>query len=180
MIYQSFMLDFSFIPCPDLYTERLVLRQMDSRDIEAVLALRADDRVNQYIDRKKMLSIEEAMFFIDRINTGIDNNDWLFWALVEKSTKKFIGTVCFWNIVKEEDKAELGYELIYEAQGKGYMQEAVNSVIDFGFRSMKLKTMEAVIKAGNDKSVKLAEKFAFTCTKQGEEIMIYTLESDIK
>ena len=98
---------------------------------------------------------------------------------MEKSTKKFIGTVCFWNIVKEEDKAELGYELIYEAQGKGYMQEAVNSVIDFGFRSMKLKTMEAVIKAGNDRSVKLAEKFGFTCTKQGEEIMSYTLVGDI-
>jgi ribosomal-protein-alanine N-acetyltransferase len=71
----------TFSPFPYLETERLSLWQMEKGDAAGILALRSDERVNQYIDRKKMLSMEEAEFFIDKINEGIMAGTWIFWAI---------------------------------------------------------------------------------------------------
>ncbi|MCW3124572.1 MAG: family N-acetyltransferase [Bacteroidetes bacterium] len=173
------MVTTSFSPFPYLETERLSLWQMEKADAADILALRSDERVNQYIDRKKMLSISEAETFIHKINDGIDKGIWIFWAVADRQTNRFLGTVCLWNIVKEEAKGELGYELLYDAQGHGYMMEAVAKVIEFGFQRMNLKVLEAVIKEGNERSIKLAENNGFTFLKKDGANLIYILEPAI-
>lgn len=66
-----------------------------------------------------------------------------------------------WNLNEEENKAEVGYELLPDFQGKGIAQEALSAVITFGFEVMKLKTIEAYTHKENLKSTKLLEKFNF-------------------
>ena len=83
----------TFSPFPYLETERLSLWQMEKADAPDILALRSDERINQYIDRKKMLSITEAETFIDKINGGVQNGVWIFWAVADKQTNKFLGTI---------------------------------------------------------------------------------------
>jgi ribosomal-protein-alanine N-acetyltransferase len=167
----------TFSPFPYLETERLSLWQMEKGDAAGILALRSDERVNQYIDRKKMLSMEEAEFFIDKINEGIMAGTWIFWAIADKQTNKFLGTVCLWNIVQQESKVELGYELLYDLQGMGYMNEVIVKVLDFAFTKMEAKTIEAVIKEGNDRSVRLADKHGFKFTRKDGANMIYHLSA---
>ena len=45
---------------------------------------------------------------------------------------------------KEHYRAEIGYALHPAYQGKGLMNEALNALLDYGFRVMKLHSVEAM------------------------------------
>ena len=83
------------------------------------------------------------------------------WVITLKDDPKLIGTIVYWHIVKEKDEAEVGYELLPQYRGKGMMQEALSKVIEYGFNTLKLKTIVADPKAVNLSSVKLLEKCGF-------------------
>jgi ribosomal-protein-alanine N-acetyltransferase len=72
-----------------------------------------------------------------------------------------LGSICYWNIVPEKDKAEIGYEMHSKHFGNGIMQEAIQCIIDYGFNVMQLKTIEAFPLATNSKSIRLLEKNSF-------------------
>ena len=182
------MLQPNFSPFPVLTTGRLVLRQLTPEDEKEIFALRTDDAVNKYLDRLKARSIEEARKFIQKINRNISNNEAVFWGIAYKDDDALIGTACYWNIIKENDRAEIGYELLPAHQGKGIMQEAIAAIIDYGFDSMKLQVIEAVAQKDNQRSFHLLEKFNFTRDTEQEKKMegkeeykdtaIYSLHSE--
>src|SRR5688500_12404638 len=101
----------NFIPFPNLTTERLILRQLEIQDENEVFALRSDKRVNEFLARPKPEVVEDARKFIEKINDQIAKNAGIYWAITLKNDNKLIGTICYWNIVKEHSRAEIGYEL---------------------------------------------------------------------
>ena len=113
------MTQISFTPFPDLATERLTLRQLNSED----------ERVNEFIDRKKARTIEDARKFIQNINEGIARNKWIYWAITLIGKSTLIGTICLWKISNDRSKAEIGFELLPGYQGKGIMQETLSGII---------------------------------------------------
>ena len=148
-------------PFPKLTTERLVLRQLENKDAGRIFMLRSSDIVNQYIDRPRANSEEDAMQFIQKINSGMAINQCPYWAIDLKQSNQLIGTICLWNISVEEKKAEIGYELLPEFQGKGLMQEAITAVIDYAFNEMELDSIDAVFHPQNLRSIRLLEKNSF-------------------
>jgi ribosomal-protein-alanine N-acetyltransferase len=122
-----------------------------------------------------MQTIEEAKNFIDKVNANIESGTSLYWAIADRKTNQLLGTVCIWNIVEADSKAELGYELMYDFWGKGYMQECISKVVDFTFDKMGLNVIEAVIVQGNERSIKLAERNGFIFSAQKEVCLIFTL-----
>lgn len=155
------MLQLNFSPFPYLKTRRLVLRPLTVADADAIAALRSNEIVNKYLERVKTTSAEEALLFIDKINNSISNNQSIYWVIALQETNQLIGTICYWNIVAEDDTAEIGYELLPHYHGKGIMQEAITAVINFGCNVMKLKTITAFLLATNMASIKLLEKNDF-------------------
>src|SRR5271169_4733940 len=127
------MNNINFIPFPNLTTERLVLRQLIAEDETAIFKLRSDESIAKFLTRPLCKTIEEARAFITKINTGISNNEWLYWTLTLKNNNELIGTICLWNISREHARAEVGFELLPDFQGKGFMQEALTRVLDYGF-----------------------------------------------
>lgn len=65
-------------------------------------------------------------------------------------------------------KAEIGYELLPDFQGKGIMQEAISKVIDFGILHIGLNSIEAYTHSKNQSSTRLLEKFNFKKNSAGE------------
>ena len=151
----------TFTSFPVLSSERLLLRKLSIEDVADLFKLRSDRRVNEFIDRIPATKIEEVESFITKINKGIDNNEWHYWAVSLKSTSKLIGTICLWNINPDKELAELGYELMPDFQGLGIMVEAVGRLIDFGFNVMQLNIITGVVRTLNYKSVNLLEKKGF-------------------
>jgi len=177
-----------FSSFPSLETNRLSLRRLCIEDVEEIFTLRTSEIVNRYLDRPKATSAEDAKAFINKINSAIDANHSLFWAICFKEQSKLIGTICLWNFSEEQDKAEIGYELLPQFHGKGIMQEALSSIIDFGFQTLQLINIEAWTRNQNGASKKILERNHFTRNHdlekkidsaiEGPDLIIYSLSKD--
>jgi [ribosomal protein S5]-alanine N-acetyltransferase len=166
----------NFTPFPVLKTERLTLRQLRSTDDNEIFALRSNDNVNKYLGRKPSKSIDDARTFIQTINQNIQKNNSIYWAITLNGTDKLIGTICLFNFSDDNSKAEIGYELLPDFQGKGIMQEAISKVIDFGFQHIGLASIEAYTHSENQSSTRLLEKLNFKSNRAAEEnFIIFTL-----
>lgn len=155
------MIKTNFIPFPTLTTDRLLLRQLKTTDAQDIFQHRLDDNVNTHLIDFRHSSIEQTQAFINRVLNEIAIGKTILWVITEKDNDTFIGTICLWNILKDEMKAETGYTLVSKFHRKGYMTEALTKVIDFGFNTMKLKTIEAYTHKDNKNSIQVLIKNKF-------------------
>ena len=156
------MLEPDFSSFPEISTGRLLLGPFEKKDAVAVLLLRSDEKVMQYIDKERTKTIEEAAAFIQRIKDDVKNNDGITWRIsLKENPEQLIGSIGLWRIIKQHYRAEIGYMLHPGFWGKGLMIEAIQAVIDFGFNTIKLHSIEAHINPGNAASAGILEKPGF-------------------
>jgi [ribosomal protein S5]-alanine N-acetyltransferase len=155
------MITRNFASFPLLTTERLTLRQLSIDDQQSIFALRSDTEINKYLDREPSKTIEDAANFINKVNENIKNNNSLYWAITLAKTNTFVGTICLFGFSDENDKCEIGYELLTNFQRQGIMKEAAEKVIDYAFNIIKVQKIEAAFHRHNLSSIKLLEKFSF-------------------
>ena len=156
------MLALSFTPFPTLTTQRLLLREMTLTDALALQHLRSKPDVMQYINRPLMHTVEEAEKMIGIITKAWRENEGITWCICLKDEPgELVGTIGFWRIDKENDRAEIGYMLEPHLHGKGVMFEALQKVLDYGFKEIKLHSVEAHLDPRNIASAKLLEKAGF-------------------
>ncbi|MEI9807987.1 MAG: GNAT family N-acetyltransferase [Bacteroidota bacterium] len=155
------MLKKPFAPLPILITKRLILRQLVIADEQEIFALRSDSEINKYLDRQISNTIDDARNFINKVNENINKGNSLYWAITLSGKNILIGTICLFGFSDENDKCEIGYELLTNFQGQGIMKEAVEKVIDYAFNTIKVKKIEAFLHRDNQSSIKLLEKLSF-------------------
>ena len=156
------MLDPNFTPFPEIKTERLLLRRIVTDDLPALLFLRSDERVMQFIDKERTKNMEEAAALLKLIDDALTANDGITWAIELKTDPgNLAGTIGFWRILKQHHRAEIGYLLHPDHWNKGIMKEAIKVVIQYGFNTLHLHSIEAHINTGNDSSAALLEKTGF-------------------
>lgn len=151
----------SFIPFPKIITDRLILRQATRDDSSEILFLRSNKQVNQFIQRQAPKNLSDAASFLDDISKKIENGDVIYWGISLKDKTKLIGSICLWNFSAETKKAEVGYDLNPDFQNLGIMSEALKAVLEYGFKSLQLNTIEAFTHFKNENSIKLLEKNNF-------------------
>jgi ribosomal-protein-alanine N-acetyltransferase len=78
-----------------------------------------------------------------------------------KDTKAAIGSIAFWRLLKQHRRAEIGYHLNAAYWKRGYMQEAMEAVIRYGFQTLHLHSVEANITPGNEASQSLLLRNGF-------------------
>jgi [ribosomal protein S5]-alanine N-acetyltransferase len=154
-------MNFDFTNFPVLQTERLTLRELNLNDAKAIFRLRTKKEVVEFIDRKTLNNLSETRAFIDRISKLTSSNKGVFWVIESRNNQQVIGTIGLRNFEDEEDYAEIGYELEPSYQQKGFMSEASKVVIEYGFKKMELKTIEAFTHKNNRASIALLEKQKF-------------------
>jgi ribosomal-protein-alanine N-acetyltransferase len=156
------MLDPNFSPFPELTTERLLLRCIKMTDAPELFILRSLDTTMQYIDREKMISIEQAEEFIKKILGSLEANEGIMWCItLKEKPETLIGTIGHWRLMKQHYRSEVGYMLHPDYWKKGIMKEALQEIIKFGFDIMKLHSMEAHIDPVNTASAYVLEKAGF-------------------
>lgn len=156
------MLQLGFNPFPELETDRLLLRRIDLNDDSDLFVLRSDERVLEFIGKEPAKDLKEVYDFIRMIDDGIRLNTAIMWGIVFKNEPgKLIGTICYWNIRPENYRAEIGFMLRPDYWRKGIMKEAVQKIIEFGFISMKLHSIEARIHSDNRGSAAIMESTGF-------------------
>jgi len=155
------MLTLNFHPFPILETERLLLRAVTMDDAETLFELRRDVDVMRYIDREKHQTVDDTRILIQKILDGVSANDAIAWAITLKGQPQLVGTISFHRIEKEHYRGEIGYMLNPKLWRKGIVGEAMAKVLDFGFRTLHLHSIEANVNPHNSASASLLKKHGF-------------------
>ncbi|CAM4006036.1 GNAT family N-acetyltransferase [Flavobacterium weaverense] len=155
------MLTVNFHPFHNLETERLILRRVNSNDIKEVLALRSNAETMKYIPRPLLKNDEDALAHIAMIDEKIESNEGINWAITIKGDPRLIGVIGHYRIQNEHYRAEIGYMILPEYNGRGIVTEAVREAVKYGFEVMKLHSIEAIIEPDNLASAKVLEKNGF-------------------
>ena len=171
------MAKINFTPFPILSSTRFNLRTLSINDDKQIFKLRSDKQVIKYLGRQVAKSINEAREFIDKINAGIKNDEWIMWVIESKENSSFIGSICLWNLSEDKTKADIGFEILPDFFGKGIMQEVIPIILNYGFNVMNLDVIEGEVDPENIKSIKLMEKFGFEYYKKLESTDVYYLKN---
>lgn len=143
---------------PVLTTARLVLRDLNWDDFDAVNGYWGDSR---FQERYQPGSLTEELC-----------RETFEWAI--KGLQEYPRRGCWWAITLDEDTigrlrmevsrsrvGQVGYELHPEWWGKGHMTEAVREAIRFAFQELRLHKIEAWVFANNLASQGVLKKLGF-------------------
>src|SRR5690606_4383510 len=83
------------------------------------------------------------------------------WVLALKESGELIGTCGYHRWSRQHHKAEIGYDLSPQWQGRGYMREAVAVMLQHGFSAMGLRRVEALVAVANERSANLLRRLGF-------------------
>lgn len=143
---------------PSLETERLHLRILTSAESPAVFKHFSDPEVTRYTELDPLEKPEEALEIINHhiLNSGCR------WGIFEKTSGDLIGTCGLHGWRKEApSQAEVGYDLAQAHWRKGFMREALNTVLSFGFDVLILSQIVAEVEPENIASSKLLHSLGF-------------------
>lgn len=147
-------------PQPVLQTERLVLRPFRPEDAALLSQLAGTKRV---VDTTASIpfpyspeqALQDVRRFQDEFQGGV--GAWFAIALHE-APERLIGCVLLKEISRRDEQAELGY-WIEEAQGgKGYVTEAAQEMLRYGFCELGLNRIHACHMTKNAASGRILEK----------------------
>ena len=144
----------------DLETDRLVLRNIAPEDAGFFFKVFSQPDVTRYLlDHEPFRSPEDAEMWIEwYLNAVPDHNRWI---ITNKETGERMGTCGFHMWDRRNNSVEIGYDLLPEYRGHGYMNEALRSALDFAFRTMDVNRICATIHPDNSRSIRLAENLGF-------------------
>ena len=146
---------------PVLETPRLRLRPYRADDVEAMFALYSDPRVMRYWSFPPWVEMAQARIYLDKVTTGMDSGEIFPWAIAECASDRLIGALTLHSLHVEQLRAEVGYSLSPEYQGRGLAAEALRCGLTHAFDSLGLVRVEADIDPRNEASCRLLEKIGF-------------------
>ncbi|AJH15693.1 GNAT family N-acetyltransferase [Myroides profundi] len=155
------MLNIDLTIFPILETERLILRRLDINDLNTMYTMRTDPEVMKYIPIPITQSEEEIKQYIHSIDERMAAKECVNWAITLKEEGTMIGTIGFYRMKLEHYRAETGYMSLPKFNGKGYITEALQAIVHYGFSTMKLHSIEALLDPENIGSMKVLEKCGF-------------------
>ena len=170
------MLELNYKPFPILESERLRFRKLTDADVDEVIALRGSKQNMQFIPRPLITNTEEALAYIKMINDKIEENTDINWAVTEKGSDKCIGIMGFYRTQPEHYRTELGYMIVSEHNGKGYVTEAVKTLLNFAFNTLNFHSIEAVIDSRHVASERVLQKNGFEKEAHFKENFYYNNE----
>ena len=146
---------------PEIETKKLFLVSFTIQDAREFFKIRSDSRITKYFDKDNHKTIKESETMIQRIIESFKNKTGINWIIREKASFEVVGYIGFWRVIRENNRAEIGYALKPEYWGKGYMHEALFKIIEFGFIKLGLHSIMGNVNPQNKNSIKVLKKFGF-------------------
>jgi RimJ/RimL family protein N-acetyltransferase len=144
-----------------LRTPRLLLRPLREQDAQALFGIFSDPRVSRYLSRPAWPSIDLAFERIARDLQALPAGEYLRFGIERTDGGELIGECSLFNLSEQSRRAEIGYALASRAWGNGYIGEALNCLLEFGFSQLALNRVEADIDPRNEASARSLERLGF-------------------
>lgn len=146
---------------PVIETARLILKPLTVDDSKSLLEIFSDPEVMRYWNTEPWEGIQDAYDFVDNSNNSMLRHESLVLGVYLKSTGELAGKCMLFSYDKDSKRAEIGFGLGRPCWGKGYISEAGEALIQYGFISLGLRRIEAEIDPNNYSSAKALEKLGF-------------------
>jgi RimJ/RimL family protein N-acetyltransferase len=146
---------------PILESARLRLRPYRADDVQAMFALYSDPRVMRYWSFPPWTELAQARTYLERALAGMDSGEIFPWAIAERDSDRLIGALTLFSLHVEQLRAEVGYSLSPDHQGRGLAAEALRCGLAFAIDSLGLLRVEADIDPRNEASARLLERLGF-------------------
>jgi RimJ/RimL family protein N-acetyltransferase len=140
-------------------TQRLLLRQHESKDEQAFVAMQMDPEVRRYIGGTGW-SLEKARDRFRKEYLGRPAETYGLWATILKEEAKYIGC-CGLRASQNGAQAHFGYYFAQPYWRRGVASEAVKALIDKAFYELGLRGLVADVELGNTASEHILRKFGF-------------------
>jgi len=145
--------------CPELRSERLLLRCWGPDDRRPFAEINADPRVMEFLGAP--LSVEQSDSLVDSIEARFDSQGFGFWALELLGGAPLIGMAGL-NIPRFDapfmPAVEVGWRLDPHYWGHGYATEAARTALAFAFGPLGLDEVVAFTAEGNVRSRAVMER----------------------
>jgi RimJ/RimL family protein N-acetyltransferase len=140
-------------------SERLILRRFRDSDLAPFVAYRNDPEVARYQSWDSFDEPEARAFIREMasVQPGV-LGEWFQFAVEPKETEGLVGDCALQVDGQEPYRAELGFTLAQEHQGKGFASEAVSRLLDYAFESLELHRIFAIADCRNKPSWMLLER----------------------
>ncbi|MFT3919020.1 GNAT family N-acetyltransferase [Cloacibacterium sp.] len=147
---------------PTLSTKRLVLSQPTVADTEdVILQMNSTSEISENtLTLPFPYKKENADFWFQMAEFSFQKNEAFIFGIREKENLKLIGAVGL-HLDNSNNKAEVGYWLGKSFWNKGYVSEALQKVLKFGFEELNLNKIYASHFLHNPASGKVLEKCGF-------------------
>lgn len=142
-------------------TKRLILRNIEERDLQDIFELYANEEVVKYTPLERFISQDDALQEMNWHSEIFRQQMGLRWVIEEKLTGKMIGSCGYMNYLEALSRVDIGYDLAPCYWGKGIMTEAASPILAFGFDRMGINRMEAQVDPANEASIRLLSKLGF-------------------
>ena len=155
------MKQYPIIQFETLATTRLQLRLLTPA-LRAHIFNNCDDEAIKYwlgLSSDEALQVERAKHLGGMTSY---NRSFLLFQLIERESGRLIGNCGLHNWFDEHHRSEIGYVMNDDNdKQKGYMTEALEAILAYGFNVLKLHRIEAMIGTANIASQKLVTHFHF-------------------
>lgn len=138
-----------------------IIRNISENDYEDIYSIYGDIDVMKHDMDNLLKSLDDVKNNIKLINKAISNKWFIRWAVIDKHTNDFIGTIALHHFEFDKNKVQIGYNLKKSYWRKGIMSNVLKPTIDYLQSNSSIETLEASIDAENIASIKLAEKLGF-------------------
>ena len=156
------MLDPNF----QIETKRLILRPFTLDDILPSYEMNLDKEVSKYTGDGGVVSKAEIERRIKQDVLGdYQTHGFGRFAVELKSTGEFIGFAGL-KYLDDLKEVDLGYRFMKPYWGQGLATEAAKACVDFGFNTLKLKRIIAMVLPENMGSIRVLEKLQFVYEKE--------------
>jgi len=146
---------------PKLETERLYLENFNLNDAVDFFQIRSNETFMLYMGAYPMKEVKESKDHIKMLLNTYVQKGGIAWKMVEKETQVLIGYIGFFNLDARHARAEIGFGIALEHQGKGFGSEALNAIVNYCYEEVGLHSLMAEIDPRNTACIKLVEKCGF-------------------
>ena len=172
----------NLISIPAITTDRLTLRAFANPDLEAFAEIVADPEVMRYATYTgEPMSRGQAWNWICLMLGHWQLREYGIWAIEERDTGQLLGRIGL-QYLDWFDDVELVWMLKRSAWGQGYASEATQAAVQYGFETIQLTRITAIIHLGNVPSIGLAERLGMSferqIERQGIQFLEYALEKE--
>ena len=146
----------------NLKGRRILLRPLKSSDAKDIY-LNIQDKIisKNTLEIPWPYRLDDAQNFIQKTKKSLERKSDFIFGIELKRKKEVIGCIGLHKANFEHKNAELGYWLGPRYWGQGIMTEAGNSILDFGFKKLKLHRIWCCVFSDNLASQKVVENLGF-------------------